>query len=139
MTAGKDAKVQINGTSGNWNEPDTNDISPAFSPDNLDATRHGDDAPRRERGLNDTSIDLTVYTDPSNTAFTDLQDSAIIGTDVDVEFAFDRNAGTPTVYAFTAKVSDFSPSNSVDGIETVSVTLENSDGGLVTTSSGFST
>lgn len=139
--AGKDFLIQVNGTSGAWNEVSVAfDASPSLDPDLLEVTPFGKEAPERIQGLVDAGMDLEVYTQESApTAISDLEDSALNGTDVDVEFQPDGNGnGNASVYAFTGLVASYDWSASADSDQTKSITIENSDGNKVTTSGSLS-
>lgn len=144
--AGKDFKIQVNGTSGSWTEVSiSGDASPSISADLLDVTQFGDDAMRRIQGLVDTGLELTVYTDTGQSTnstgpVADLEDSVINGTEIQVEFSPDGNAsGGPTdVYAFTGIVESEDFSSSVDSEQTKDYSIQNSNGSKVITSGTFS-
>lgn len=142
--AGRQAKIQVNGTSGVFNELDiASEAAIELTNELFDTTRFGDEGIRRgAEGPLDTSIDITFFTQATQpTAATDLRDGALNGTEVQVEFSPDGNAtGGPTdVFAFTAKVSSYAPTDaSVGSEQTTTVTLENADGTKVTVSGTFS-
>lgn len=142
--AGREAKIQVKGTSGSFNEiAISQEASIELTRDLYDTTSFGQDGMERgAEGPLDTSIDATIFTQASQpTGVTDLRDSALNGTEIDVEFSPDGNTSTgPTdVFAFKAKVSSYTPSDaSVGSEQTTSATIENSDGTKVSISGTFS-
>lgn len=128
-TAGKDVLVQVNGTSGTWNEVDARDAPPELDKNELDVTTFGDEGQSRIAGLSDASVSLEViYDDTSPTAQSDLIDSLENDTAIDVEISLDRNAGSPIVVAFTGEVFSMSPDVTVDGEVTLTFEVMNNDG-----------
>lgn len=142
--AGRDAKLQVNGTSGTWNElAITEEAALSLEQDLYDTTTFGQDGMERgAEGPLDTSLEITANTQASQpTALTDIRDSALNGTEVDFEFSPDGNtSGGPTdVFEFSAKCSTYDPTDaSVGSKQTTSATVENSDGTKVTVSGTFS-
>lgn len=141
--AGKDFKIQVNGTSGNWNEVQlASDASSSISAELLDVTHVGDEALRRIQGVVDAGIDFEFFNENSpSEAVTDLEDAALNGTEISVEFSPDGNAssGPTDVYDFEVKVASYEYSPEATGTQPTSVTLENSDGNVVGVSGSFST
>jgi predicted secreted protein len=132
-SAGKDALIQVNGTSGTWTEADARDAPPELSKESLDVTTYGDEAMKRISGLKDTSLSIeTIYQDNDPVWQTDLRDSYDNGTPVDIEVALDRTAGTLFIVKFTGKVFSFTPDQTVDGEVTVTYEVELSDGNAPT-------
>lgn len=142
--AGRDAKLQVNGTSGSWNElAITEEAALSLEQDLYETTSFGQDGVERgAEGPLDTSLEITFNTQASQpTAATDIRDSALNGTEVQFEFSPDGNtSGGPTdVFAFKAKCSTYDPSDaSVGSKQTTSATVENSDGTKVSVSGTFS-
>jgi len=136
---GKDFKIQVNGTSGSWNEVGASDAPPEITRELLDVTEFGDEFMRRIFGLGDVTLDVEATVDAtSDTAFSDLDDGILSGTEIDVEWSPDGNAsgGPTTVYAATFLVSSKSKSNAVDSEQTATFSLEYSAGGTGPTTSG---
>lgn len=139
--AGKDFKIQVNGTSGTWNEVKAMSASPELTRDQGEIPRFGDDAQRRIALLQDNTVELEIDVDASQpTGVTDLQNSVQNETVVQVEFSPDGNAsgGPTTVYAFSTLVESMSLDASADSEQTQSFTLNNEDGTTFSTSASFS-
>lgn len=137
----EDALLQVNGNSGSWNEvSDAYDTTVSVSPNMLEDTAFGNDAPARIKGLIDGNIEISVrVSDSPSTAVQDLRDAAtdanVKNESLDVEFAPDGQAGaTTTVVAFTAQPSELSFSASSGSAQEETYTLEVEDGSKPTVS-----
>jgi len=129
-SAGKDAKIQCNGTSGNWSEIAARSAPPELTKAALDVTRYGDPANRRIGGLIDLTVDIETLYDGQATEpdwQSDLRDSYLNDTEVDFEFAPDRNAATLMKISFTGIVFDKSFGVDVDGEVTITYSVQISD------------
>lgn len=139
VAPGKDAKAQVNGTSGGFTVLSlARSVDFSIEPNLLETTSFGDDSPSRTPGLVGASISFEFLLDDTDPdAQTDLEDSALNGTEVDVEYSPDRNASTLTVYDFTVLVSSYSAGTEVDSENAVSVDAEISDGTTPSVSASF--
>jgi len=137
---GKEAKIQINGTSGNWNVlADASTVDLSIEPNLQETTSFDDEAESRVVGITSASLSVEYYLDDTDpTAQSDLRDGWINGTEIDVEYSPDENASNVQVYAFTALVSSFGPGTEVDSANTHSVDLEISDGNAPNVNGTFS-
>jgi len=140
--AGKDAKIQVKGTSASFTEI-TEVVSTDLSiePEMYDVSGFSDEGIQRIKGIIDSGLDFEINTQASQgSGVTDLRDSALNGTAVEVELSPDGNtSGGPTdVFKFTGKVSTYEHSASVGSKQTNSGTIENSDGSKITIDSTFS-
>jgi len=141
--AGREAKLQINGTGGSWNElAITRETSDELTRDLYETTKFGQDGVERgAEGPVDFQIDITALRPASQpTAWTDLRDSILNGTEIDIEFSPDGNAsGGPTdVVAAKVKAESKSGSASVGSEQTQECTVMNSDGNKPTYTGSFS-
>lgn len=141
--AGREAKLQINGTSGSWNElAITREASDELTRDLFETTTFGQDGVERgAEGPVDFSIDITCLRQASQpTAWTDIRDAILNGTEIDIEFSPDGNAsGGPTdVVSASVKCESKSGSASVGSEQTQEATLVNSNGQKPSYGSTFS-
>ena len=140
----KDAKLQVNGTSGSWNELDiTEEAALALERALYETTAFGDEGAKRgASGVLDTNLEVSFHAQANQpTAATDVRDSILNETEVEFEYSPDGNtSGGPTdVFAFSAKCSNYTPTDaSIGSKQTTSFTVENSDGNKVSVSGTFS-
>jgi len=134
--AGKSAKLKVNKSEVEV----ARDGAPDIESNLHSITAFGDDAEKRLKGVLDTTVEIEALLEASpSTPITDLRDSALNGTSVDIEYSPDAHtsSGPTDVYKFTILVSSFSLSSSTGSEQTVSATCENSDGTKVTIAGTF--
>ena len=82
----------------------------------------------RVQGLKDYSFTLTLVYDSADTGYTKLQTAMLNGSRLDIRYLPNGTNG----FAGTVVVENFTHSGSVDGLETVEVSLQASNAALTT-------